>query len=183
MATAVTTVLRESTHLCNSRKRQGEGYCTRPAGWGTAHVGQGRCKLHGGNGSTASLQHGRYSRYLKLQLQEQTERFLDDPTPLDLLPELASQRAILEHLLQQPEALQEWDKGLDAIKSIEAIVKTVAHIEKIRSENAISVPDLTRMVGYFLSVVGEYVSDEGAMADIKRRIGLFRWASGAGKGQ
>lgn len=32
--------------------REGEttpGKCTRPAGWGTDHVGSGRCKLHGGS--------------------------------------------------------------------------------------------------------------------------------------
>src|SRR4051794_5751686 len=36
---------------CGARKRQpqypGET-CRRPAGWGTKHVGFGRCKLHGG---------------------------------------------------------------------------------------------------------------------------------------
>lgn len=37
---------------CGGVKRQGEGTCTRPAGWGTSHPGFGRCKLHGG--STAS---------------------------------------------------------------------------------------------------------------------------------
>lgn len=36
------------TH-CGAKKRQGEGTCTRPAGWGTDHVGSGRCKLHGGS--------------------------------------------------------------------------------------------------------------------------------------
>jgi len=38
---------RDKTH-CGGRKRQGEGTCTRPAGWGTPHVGIGACKLHGG---------------------------------------------------------------------------------------------------------------------------------------
>ena len=33
---------------CGARKRQGEGCCKRPAGWGTDHPGTGRCKLHGG---------------------------------------------------------------------------------------------------------------------------------------
>lgn len=33
---------------CGARKRQGEGCCRRPAGWGTSHPGTGRCKLHGG---------------------------------------------------------------------------------------------------------------------------------------
>lgn len=41
---------------CNARKRLKKGqatpknpYCSRPAGWGTDHLGIGRCKLHGGN--------------------------------------------------------------------------------------------------------------------------------------
>lgn len=33
---------------CGARKRQGEGTCEQPAGWGTDHVGIGYCKLHGG---------------------------------------------------------------------------------------------------------------------------------------
>ncbi len=31
---------------CGARKRQGDGTCTRPAGWGTDHAGTGTCKLH-----------------------------------------------------------------------------------------------------------------------------------------
>ena len=42
---------RDSRH-CGSPKRQGPGTCTRPAGWGTSHVGVGRCKLHGGSTPT-----------------------------------------------------------------------------------------------------------------------------------
>lgn len=34
---------------CDSPRRQKEGTCTRPAGWGTPHPGHGRCKLHGGS--------------------------------------------------------------------------------------------------------------------------------------
>lgn len=34
---------------CGAKKRQGEGTCQRPAGWGTDHAGEGRCKLHGGS--------------------------------------------------------------------------------------------------------------------------------------
>lgn len=33
---------------CGAEKRQGSGTCTQLAGWGTDHVGSGRCKLHGG---------------------------------------------------------------------------------------------------------------------------------------
>lgn len=37
------------SRFCGGPKRQGEGTCTRPAGWGTPHPGLGRCKLHGGS--------------------------------------------------------------------------------------------------------------------------------------
>lgn len=36
---------------CEGKKRGG-GNCQRPAGWGTDHVGIGRCKLHGGSTPT-----------------------------------------------------------------------------------------------------------------------------------
>jgi len=34
---------------CNARKRNGRGYCKKPAGYGTDHLGTGRCKMHGGS--------------------------------------------------------------------------------------------------------------------------------------
>jgi hypothetical protein len=35
---------------CGAKKRQGDGTCRRPPGWGTSHPDWGRCKLHGGSG-------------------------------------------------------------------------------------------------------------------------------------
>lgn len=55
---------------CNARSydrvedgsNQFAGYCSLPAGWGTDHVGDGRCRLHGGaienQGAPKSNQHG-----------------------------------------------------------------------------------------------------------------------------
>lgn len=40
---------RRERRYCGRPKRQGEGTCTRPAGWGTDHQGYGACKLHGGS--------------------------------------------------------------------------------------------------------------------------------------
>jgi hypothetical protein len=40
---------------CGGKRRGPEAngkMCTRPAGWGTAHPGDGRCKLHGGSTAT-----------------------------------------------------------------------------------------------------------------------------------
>lgn len=41
--------------ICGATKRDGsEEVCGQPAGWGTDHVGRGRCKLHGGKGGAPS---------------------------------------------------------------------------------------------------------------------------------
>jgi hypothetical protein len=40
---------KEPGETCNARKTDGSGYCGHRAGWGTDHVGHGRCKYHGGD--------------------------------------------------------------------------------------------------------------------------------------
>lgn len=37
---------------CGAKRRNAEGYCGKPAGWGTDHLGTGRCRLHGGSTTT-----------------------------------------------------------------------------------------------------------------------------------
>lgn len=39
---------------CGAKTRSG-GQCGRPAGWGTGHVGAGRCKYHGGKSPNGEL--------------------------------------------------------------------------------------------------------------------------------
>jgi hypothetical protein len=46
--TAATIDPGRDSKYCGANKRQGEGTCARPAGWGTDHPGIGKCKLHGG---------------------------------------------------------------------------------------------------------------------------------------
>ena len=51
---------------CGAKTRQGD-FCRQVAGWGTDHVGYGRCKLHGGaspgppKGNCNAWKHGFYS--------------------------------------------------------------------------------------------------------------------------
>ncbi|MEU8199526.1 hypothetical protein AB0C10_37655 [Microbispora amethystogenes] len=52
----MTTEPEEPGHVCCDRNKchadkrdEGGGYCHQPAGWGTEHVGVGRCRKHGGN--------------------------------------------------------------------------------------------------------------------------------------
>lgn len=47
--TGTKTAAGHGKRYCGGKKRQGEGTCTRPPGWGTTHSGTGYCKLHGGS--------------------------------------------------------------------------------------------------------------------------------------
>lgn len=69
------------SRYCGARKRQGEGHCTRPAGWGTTHVGEGPCKLHGG--STWSVSKGSHLRLVEKRIQAEMATY---GVPLDVSP-------------------------------------------------------------------------------------------------
>ena len=79
---------------CGGRTRAG-GSCQRPAGWGTDHVGIGRCKLHGGSTPTHQVA---AHRELVRQAEDEALRelaVLGLPPPMDnpllVLAELAAE--------------------------------------------------------------------------------------------
>lgn len=88
---------------CNATTRAGT-QCQRPAGWGTDHAGQGRCKLHGG---ATPIKHGRYSTITRPRIRELLEQFETDPTPLDLLPEVKLLRALLTDFVERYDEVTE----------------------------------------------------------------------------
>lgn len=100
---------RDAKVYCGAKKRQGEGNCTRPAGWGTDHVGQGRCKLHFGNNP---IKHGRYSSIQRADFRERVAKFEADPDPLNLAPEVALLRAFTEDFVDRWEAIYGPDGAL-----------------------------------------------------------------------
>lgn len=54
---------------CGAKTRRGTP-CKKPAGWGTDHVGIGRCKLHGG---ATPIKHGLYSTVTEARRRELLE--------------------------------------------------------------------------------------------------------------
>lgn len=90
--------------MCGAKTRAGTP-CQQPAGWGTNHVGNGRCKLHGGKslGGVASgtFKNGRYSKFLPTRLSEQYEAAINDSELLELRQEIALTDARLTDLLKR----------------------------------------------------------------------------------
>lgn len=74
---------------CGAKTRAGTP-CRRPAGWGTDHVGEGRCKLHGGKstgapkGNQNAKKHGFFSKYIPQETLE-IMGMLEEKSPADLI--------------------------------------------------------------------------------------------------
>jgi hypothetical protein len=65
-----------ATPRCGGLKHKTKEPCQQPAGWGTDHVGQGRCKLHGG---CNPIKHGMYSTCLRGRAREVYDLLKDAP--------------------------------------------------------------------------------------------------------
>lgn len=101
---------------CGARTRAGTP-CRRPAGWGTAHVGEGRCKLHGGNAGAPSRNRnavttGEYETIWLDQLDDE-ERVLFDRILPDVLAQLNDEIRLVtireRRMLQRIARLSETD--------------------------------------------------------------------------
>ena len=167
--------------ICGSKKSQSEGACTRPAGWGTSHAGEGRCKLHGGSNL---IKRGRYSNIKRERIRELIEEFENDPNPLDMTSEVAACRALFVDYIERydefTDALIAWHKSYDgdkrsakprqildiaeAYRIIAEITRIVKRIEDVRAGSAISRADFYRVMTEMGRVVDLAVED-GDMRD------------------
>lgn len=165
--------------FCGAKTRAGTP-CRKTAGWGTDHVGVGRCRLHGG---ATPIKHGarsqlrRYGR-LNHRIGELIEVYEQDPDPTNILSEIAAMRALFHDWIERYEEWKEqmllWWATVTGRKSqnpevaaarlvlndaaprqlmdisdggrlISEATKMVARLEKIRSQDAISRPELARI--------------------------------------
>ncbi|MVN86829.1 hypothetical protein GO986_08640 [Deinococcus sp. HMF7620] len=94
------TTRAERTKLptCGAKTRSGKP-CKKPAGHGTNHPGEGKCKNHGGVGQkpTTRYQLVNASPTLQQAIQDQQA----DPDPLNLLPDLLLARSLLQEGIER----------------------------------------------------------------------------------
>ena len=144
---------------CGAKTRSG-GTCKQPSGWGTEHVGEGRCKLHGGNAGRPII-HGRYSLKHREKLAESVQKFLEDPSPGDLTAELALNRALLQDFLDRyPDGVRLPAKDIDIIYGMtDAIGRTVERISRILNQTALTQADLSYLQAVLSDLLLRYIDD------------------------
>lgn len=171
--------------VCGGKTRSGD-LCKRPAGWGTAHVGEGKCKLHGGNAGRPPI-HGRYSVTKRTELQAKISQFYNDPAAGDLRGELALLRAILQDYLDK------WVDTDDPVTAammtgrvfemVESIGRMVERISKILATTALTQAELQLLQVTLIDALNEFVPDpEHKRAFVSRVFGTLRGVPGPGAG-
>lgn len=191
----------EPNWYCRGWNQNRSKYCKARAGANTDHLGVGRCFRHGG---ATPIRNGRYSKIKRQELRHLIEELENDPDPLDMFPELATARALFMDWVNRYdvfiEALLAWHGSFteegqaaeengeapvarkprqvldisDGYRLLDLIRKTVASIEKIASENAISRPELLRVMTEMGRVVESVVADESQLEKIRDGWGTIR---------
>lgn len=150
---------------CNARARHG-GPCRNSAGFKTSHAGVGKCLHHGG---ASLVRHGRYSAIKRESLRALIEQYESDPDPLNILPELAAMRALFQDYIERYAG--EFKDGTEyptAVQILDRVGRMVERIEKARSQNAISQPELYRVMAEMARVVEIHVGDPQILAKVQQ---------------
>lgn len=150
---------------CGANLKNGSGHCTQPAGWGTDHVGEGRCKLHGGKtprgADSPHFVHGArsiYMRNVKAEIAQKVDAFLD-ADPFDLTEELALARGLLEDFLSKIEyPMTDAQRGA-VMMLIDRIGKTVERVNRIKNDSALTAAEITYLATRAADVVARYIDD------------------------
>jgi hypothetical protein len=141
-------------------KTRGGGACKRPPA-----KGKRRCKLHGGatpsGPASANFKHGRYAEVFKGELAAKFLQTACETKPLDLLPELAVQRALLAQQIENVSSKRAIKK--DDLRSVsvlaEDVVRTAATIAKVRNDTALTVAEIKFVQIGMMRLIEKYVTD------------------------
>jgi len=122
------------------------------------------CRIHGGatprGADSPNLKHGRYSPYLKASMQSKLTENQDD-NPLDLLPELEIQRALLGEYLERFKVAPSMTAfDIDYLMGWSAeIGKSVERIVKMKNDTALTKAEVQFLAARVVELVGKYIVD------------------------
>lgn len=140
---------------CGAKKRQGEGFCTRPAGWGTDHAGVGRCKFHGGATPRKTGLRSKLRGQLPT-IRARYEAYLKDPKLMNLQDVAAWARALCDDWIERYEPrtlafIKLWPELRAALKRMlnpgsaeeaEEAIKKIRELIRDEEDGIVRVPDV-----------------------------------------
>jgi hypothetical protein len=165
-----------STNTCNGKIHRQERYCKRPAGWGTSHPGEGRCKLHGGCCTGPKSGQLRYSDFVPEDLVEKYEEFAAEPD-VDI-KSLNDEIALIRSKITRIEQLNSsglYDKQIcGMVELIRRLTETKQKVEEgIKSHITIEI--VNKVINDVIEIIDRRVGDtelKKSIATDMRRIHL-----------
>ena len=159
---------------CNALSRGSGQPCRNVAGKGTDHLGQGRCRLHGGS---TPIQHGLYSKVRRTRLGRRMAEIENDPDLMNLAPELAYLKALSEqlalHYAKLEAALLAWHRAESTVyqKLIETsdpieIRDALLELRRVEPQRPTELPDAKIMA----NLVAEIGPDPGSHSQRRDRV-------------
>lgn len=156
----------EPNYYCRGWNEKRSHYCGSRAGKGTSHAGVGRCTHHGGlkRSGDRRVTTGRESKVKTTTLAQLIAAESARVDPLNLGEELAILRALRKRFMA--DAGDNVDHNA-AQQLLDAAGRMVERIERIRSQNAISRPELNRVLHECWRSVDARLLDEAVKAAIR----------------
>jgi hypothetical protein len=155
---------------CGSHRKKGRAPCERPAGWGTAHPGRGRCKLHGGvkKGGDKRVKHGLYSKSLRELLEEKLPEWdAAAAANPDLSNEIRTLRAMLEVAAVKRSKRGGSLKLEAALKVFDRLIKAVDAQHRARRRGMVSLDTVHKYIEAVGLVIAKHVKDPDVLARIE----------------
>ena len=152
-------------NICGATNRHGEP-CGLPAGWGTDHVGDGRCKLHGGASPRGeehpNFEHGLFSDYLGEEDRRTVDALeeFDDAEKLDELVNwrLARLRRYLREMSEEDE-MSFWDAFREVVHAVDEVEDAeIRELAKMLDKN-------NRAVQAEIDLVRKLIKDRNKIAE------------------
>lgn len=146
--------------ICGGRT-QSDGLCTNKAGYGTTHLGVGRCRKHGGNNQTPTARNyksGEHAQIHYTSILEKMQQLKIDRDVFDLRDHIflidAAAQTILENATQVSDLPQ-------LVKVIDTATKVVQRLHEIEvgRRYVISVENLGNIITRVVEVIERHVPD------------------------
>lgn len=159
---------------CGANRTKREGWCHLRAGWGTDHVGSGRCRFHGGltprGPASPHFKHGRYSKYMKESLAEIMDQLREEVDLESIDEEILTATALFVWYMQL--SGDDWIKHAKDLLTAIVSFKEKRHRMLYGEKVAISYAEAEAFVFTVINVIDKEVADPALKERIYRGIGV-----------
>lgn len=137
--------------------------CKRRAGWDTPHLGEGRCRSHGGGQSSiANVKHGGYSLLKHNKLGPRVQEFFENEKMMDITTAIATVYAATDAMLDGEDEITPRVAN-DIAASMTRVANMIKQHNDIQEKRRISieVPEFMGWAEYFYELAVRHIIESG----------------------